>query len=91
MSRSNEMTTPVVLTGGMGVRLNEPQSPPGKIPADIAKTATLWIDGVGHGYLTLEETVAARNELPADKKRRATITSGGIEYGPGEIDRLYKK
>ncbi len=81
--------------GGPGVRLRQnPQSHrsrPGKTPPDAAKTATLWIDGVGHGYLTLEEAVIARNDLPADQRQRATIKVGGIEYGPSEIDRLRYK
>jgi len=88
--------------GGQGVRLrnrgvplSRQQSPPDSTRSATAKSpvriATLWVDGLAHGFLTLQDAVAARNELPADKRRRATIESGGIEYGPSEIDHLYPK
>jgi len=81
--------------GGIGVRLSKQQLPPDSMrPAAVkpaAKIATLWVDGVGHGFLTLQEAVEARNQLPEDKKQRAAIESGGIEYSPSEIDRLQQK
>lgn len=58
------------------------------IYVDLSKTAELNHGAITDQFLTLEEAIAALNQLPAERKETASIITGGKVYASGEIARF---
>ena len=79
--------------GRPGVRLKENfMREEDKIFADQGDPAVLHVEGQSPvPCYTLQEAVVARNNLPPEQRKTATINVGGRVYGPQEIDRLHHR